>query len=201
MSISGIKNIWDIQGGSSTPIDTTNFAKKNEANTFTQANTFNNSVSINSGNTDFTWETTRTWANNIDNTVARTKDFKYVRKFEYISGVVQPNTNWNTTSWNWTINGLNTTGLHEILIIVSIGDVAYSLNAKVVWKNGLVTSRSPIMTITDFNGNTYDFIFSIKTNNKLHVKCKKSGGSNNIQWVRGWVVREANLPWKMNELW
>ena len=43
----GIKNIWDIQGGgSSTPIDTSNFAKKNEANTFTQRNTFNEGITV-----------------------------------------------------------------------------------------------------------------------------------------------------------
>ena len=47
MSVLGIKNIWDIQGGgSSTPVDTTNFAKKNEANTFTQANNFNGGLTI-----------------------------------------------------------------------------------------------------------------------------------------------------------
>lgn len=178
-----------------------NFAKLNQANTFTQATTFNNGIVINSQAQDFTWETTRTWANNVDNTVAKTKDFKYVRQFQYTSGIVQPTTNWNTTSWNWTLSGLNTNGLHEILVIFSIGDVAYSLNAKVVWKNGLVTSRSPIMTTTDLNGNTYDFIFVIKNNNKLYVKHKKSGGSNNIQWVRGWIVRGPNLPWKMNEQW
>ena len=173
-------NISTINTTLTTKLDTAtynqekaNFAKLNQANTFTQTTNFNNGIVVNSAGNDFTWETTRTWANNFDNSIARTKDFKYVRQFQYTSGVVQPTTNWNTTSWNWTISGLNTNGLHEILVIFSIGDVAYSLNAKVVWKNGLITSRSPIMTITDFNNNTYDFIFVIKNNNKFHIKHKK----------------------------
>ena len=63
-----------------------NTAKLSQNNTFTGTNTFNNQVAINSQGRDFTWETTRTWANNVDNTVVRTKDLKYVRIFEKTSG-------------------------------------------------------------------------------------------------------------------
>ena len=176
------------------------YVKKDEANTFTAANTFNNAVSINSAGNDFTWDTTRTWANNVDNTVARTKDFKFVRQFEYISSITQPNNQWNKTSWNWTLNGLNTDGLHEILVIVSIENISYCLNAKIVWKNGLTESSSPLLVV-EHGDTTLHFQLLIKSNNRFHIYTKKVGGTKNIQWVRGWVVRGVNLPWKMNQLW
>ena len=61
MSKFGIKNIWDIKGGGSTPVDTSNLAKLNATNTFTGKNTFQNIGDIvtikttdnNSGGVDF----------------------------------------------------------------------------------------------------------------------------------------------------
>ena len=176
------------------------YVKKDEANTFTAANTFNNTVSINSAGNDFTWETTRTWANNVDNTVAKTKDFKFVRKFEYTS-VAQPNNNWNTTSWNWTLNNLNSQdGIHEFLVVISIEDVAYNFNPKIIWKNGLTDSQSPVY-ILEHGDTTYHFKIVVKNNNKFHIYTRKIAGTKTIQWVRCWIVRDNNLPWKANQLW
>ena len=86
------------------------------------------------------------------------------------------------------------------MIIVSIGNVAYSLNGTVVWKNGLTESKSQFITISD-GSNTYDFQLVIKQNNNFRIYHKKSGGSNNIDWVRGWILRGNNYPWKVNNLW
>lgn len=233
----------------------TNFAKTNEANTFTQKNTFKNTgdiVSIQrtdnqsfgidfkdengerlayigtsqnetgkatvwgvsglklqttnsdikmiSGSGDLQWESNRNWSQNVDNTITRTKDFKYERIFEYINNIHQPDTNWDTNNWSWTLNNLNTNGFHEFLIIVSISNVAYSLNGKVVWKNGLEESKSQYIVMSD-GANEYQFQLVIKRNNKFHIYHKKTGGSNNIQWVRGWILRGSNQPWKFNTLW
>ena len=172
---------------------------RSENNTFTGTNTFNSAVSINSAGNDFTWETTRTWANNVDNTVVRTKDLKYVRIFEKTSGIPQTTTSWNT-SLNWTIQGINTDGIHEILIIVSIDNVAYTLNGRVVWKSGLTESKSQFITIS--NG-AAEFMFQlvIKGGNEFRLYHKSSSGQQTLQWIRGWIVRAGNQPWKMNQLW
>ena len=176
------------------------YVKKDEANTFTGTNTFNNQVAINSGNNDFTWETTRNWNQNLDNTVARTKDFKFVRRFEYTS-VAQPNNTWNTTSWNWTFNNLNSqNGIHEFLVVISIEDVAYNFNPKIIWKNGLTDSQSPLFVL-EHGDTTYHFKIVVKNGNKFYIYTKKLAGTKNIQWVRAWIVRDNNLPWKANELW
>ena len=177
-----------------------NTAKLNQANTFTGTNTFNNQVSINSAGNDFTWETTRTWNQNIDNTVARTKDLTFVRQVEYLSNITQPNNQWNKTSWNWNWSGINTEGLHEVLVIVSIENIPYSLNAKLVWKNGVTDSISPLL-IVEHGDTTFHFQLVIKSNNKFHIYTKKTAGTKTIQWVRIWFVRGVNLPWKMNQLW
>ena len=210
-----VKWKWKPAAGGSVPADLTQkvnqneteintikqkYVKKDEANTFTGTNTFNNGVSINSAGNDFTWDTTRTWANNVDNTVVRTKDLKFVRQVEYTSGITQPNNQWNKTSWNWTWSGLNTEGLHEVLVIVSIENISYSLNAKLVWKNGLTETSSPLL-IVEHGDTTYHFQLLIKTNNKFHIYHRKLNGTKNIQWVRIWFVRGLNLPWKMNQLW
>lgn len=219
-----IKSIWETKntGGGNVPADLanrvqtletdnttnktnitnlqTNTAKLNQNNTFTGTNTFNNGVSINSQGQDFTWDTTRTWANNVDNTLARTKDFKFVRQIEYTSGITQPNNQWNKTSWNWTWSGLNTEGLHEVLVIVSIENIPYSLNAKLVWKNGVSDSISPLL-IVEHGDTTFHFQLVIKPNNKFHIYTKKTAGAKSIQWVRIWLVRGVNLPWKMNQIW
>ena len=175
------------------------YVKKDEANTFTAANTFNGQVSINSAAQDFTWETTRTWANNVDNTVVRTKDLKYVRIFEKTTSISQTTTTWKT-DLNWTIQGINTDGIHEILIIVSIDNVAYTLNGRVVWKSGLTESKSQFITIS--NGSV-EFMFQlvIKGGNEFRLYHKTSSGQQTLQWIRGWIVRAGNQPWKMNQLW
>ena len=172
---------------------------RSENNTFTGTNTCNNQVAINSGNNDFTWDTTRTWANNVDNTVVRTKDLKYVRIFEKTSSIPQTTTNWKT-DLNWTIQGINTDGIHEILIIVSIDNVAYTLNGRVVWKSGLSESKSQFITIS--NG-AVEFMFQlvIKGGNEFRLYHKSSSGQQTLQWIRGWIVRAGNQPWKMNQLW
>ena len=210
-----VKWKWKPAAGGSVPADLTQkvnqnetkintieqkYVKKGEANTFTAANTFNGQVAINSAAQDFTWDTTRTWANNIDNTVARTKDFKFVRRFEYTS-VAQPNNTWNTTSWNWTFNNLNSqNGIHEFLVVISIEDVAYNFNPKIIWKNGLTDSQSPLFVL-EHGDTTYHFKIVVKNGNKFHIYTKKLAGTKNIQWVRTWIVRDNNLPWKANELW
>ena len=177
-----------------------NTAKLSQNNTFTGTNTFNNQVAINSGNNDFTWETTRNWNQNLDNTVARTKDLKFVRQIEYVSNIAQPNNQWNKTSWNWNWNGINTEGLHEVLVIISIENIPYSLNAKLVWKNGVTDSISPLL-IVEHGDTTFHFQLVIKSNNKFHIYTKKIAGTKTIQWVRIWFVRGVNLPWKMNQIW
>ena len=210
-----VKWKWKPAAGGSVPADLTQkvnqneteintikqkYVKKDEPNTFTAANTFNNGVSINSAGNDFTWETTRNWNQNIDNTVARTKDFKFVRRFEYTS-VAQPNNTWNTTSWNWTLNNLNSqNGIHEFLVVISIEDVAYNFNPKIVWKSGLNDSQSPLF-ILEHGDTTYHFKIVVKGGNKFHIYTRKLNGTKNIQWVRAWIVRDNNLPWKANELW
>ena len=210
-----VKWKWKPAAGGSVPADLTQkvnqnetkinaieqkYVKKDEANTFTAANTFNGQVSINSAAQDFTWETTRTWNQNIDNTVARTKDFKFVRRFEYTS-VAQPNNTWNTTSWNWTFNNLNSqNGIHEFLVVISIEDVAYNFNPKIIWKNGLTDSQSQLFVL-EHGDTTYHFKIVVKTGNKFHIYTKKLAGTKTIQWVRAWIVRDNNLPWKANELW
>lgn len=161
--------------------------------------TTNSNIKMISGSGDLQWESNRNWSQNLDNTITRTKDFKYVRKFEKTSGITQPGTSWNT-NWSWTLNGINTQGLHEFLIIVSISNVAYSLNGKVVWKNGLSESKSQFITISD-GSNEYMFQLVIKTSNVFCIYHKKTGGSGTIQWIRGWILRDNNLPWKMNQIW
>ena len=174
------------------------YVKKNEANTFTAANTFNGQVAINSAAQDFTWETTRTWANNVDNTIVRTKDLKYVKAFETIS-TITINTTWSTGT-QWTVDGVNVVGVHEFLIALAISNVLYTLNGKVIWKNNLTESKSQFITISD-GGAEYMFQLVIKPNNTFAIYHKKTGGSNNVQWIRGYVIRGKSLPWKINEVW
>ena len=174
------------------------YVKKNEANTFTAANTFNGQVAINSAAQDFTWETTRTWANNVDNTIVRTKDLKYVKAFETIS-TITINTTWSTGT-QWTVDGVNVVGVHEFLIALAISNVLYTLNGKVIWKNDLTESKSQFITISD-GGAEYMFQLVIKPNNTFAIYHKKTGGSNNVQWIRGYVIRGKSLPWKINEVW
>ena len=182
-----VKWKWKPAAGGSVPADLTQkvnqneteintikqkYVKKDEANTFTAANTFNNGVSINSAGNDFTWATTRTWAQNGDNTVVRTADLKYVRIFEKTQATAI-NDNWNT-ELSWTIQGINTDGIHEFLIIVSIDNVAYSLNGKIVWKNGLSESKSQYLIISNGSSECY-FQLVIKGANNFCLYHKKNG--------------------------
>ena len=208
-----VKWKWKPAAGGSVPADLTQkvnqnetkintieqkYVKKDEANTFTAANTFNNQVAINSAGQDFTWATTRTWAQNVDNTVVRTADLKYVRVFEKTQATSLGDS-WNT-DLSWTINGINTDGLHEFLIIVSIDNVAYSLNGKIVWKNGLGESKSQYLIISNGASECY-FQLVIKGANNFRIYHKKTGAAVSLQWIRGWIVRAGNQPWKMNQLW
>ena len=247
---------WKKAGGGSSSIDTSNFASKIKANTFTQKNVFkntgdvltiqrtddqsfgidfkneadqrlayigtsqneagkatvwginglklqttNNLIELNSGTADCKWESNRNWNQHSDRTIVRAQDLKWNRFFEYTTGVRQPGTTWNVNDWTWTVNNLTSqNGFYQFMIIVSIGNVAYSLNGTVVWKNGLTESKSQFITISD-GANTYDFQLVIKQNNNFRIYHKKSGGSNNIDWVRGWILRGNNYPWKTNNLW
>ena len=163
--------------------------------------TSNNSIKLSPGRGHVISTSTINWNNYLDNEVVRAQDLKWTRFFEYTTGVSQPSTNWNTTTWTWTVNNLTSqNGFYQFMIIVSIGNVAYSLNGTVVWKNGLTESKSQFITISD-GSNTYDFQLVIKQNNNFRIYHKKSGGSNNIDWVRGWILRGNNYPWKANNLW
>lgn len=179
-----------------------NAAKLNQNNTFTGTNTFNNQVNINSAGNDFTWDTTRNWNQNADNTVARTKDFKYVKKWEHISEIRANNT-WNMSSYAWTMDGINTNGIHEFFIALETRDGSlFSFNFKIMWKQGLNKSFSnKIILHKPDNDSVIDFVFAIHNDNKLHMYIKNISGSIAINWVRCWVVRNSNLPWKVNQQW
>lgn len=151
---------------------------------------------------DFQWESTRDWSQNVDNTLVRTKDFKYVKKWEYTSNLVQPNNNWNTTSWNWTMSGINTNGIHEFVICISTADnTLFTFNPKIMWKNGLTISNSNKFVLDKMDNGVDEFVFTIKTNNKFHIAHKRISGAINYNWVRCWVIRNNNLPWKVNSQW
>ena len=172
-----------------------------------EANTADGSVLLAPGtNGDALNNSSKTWNNYQDNTVLRQKDFKYTRKFEYTS-VAQPNTTWNYTSWNWTLNSpanINVDGLHKFLVVMSFQDnIAFSFEANIVWKEGLSESQSN-MFMVEKSGITFYFQCAIKSGNKFHIYTKKSatGGSNtNISWVRMYILRDNNLPTKMSSVW
>ena len=164
--------------------------------------TTNSLMELSSGSGDLIWDGSRTWDQNVDNTLVRTKDLKYVRKWEYTSIVQQPNNSWNTTSWNWTMDGINTEGIHEFVVAISTADdTLFTFNPKIMWKNGLTVSNSPKFYLDKLDGGEEVLVFTIKTNNKFHIEHKRIGGTNNISWVRCWVVRNNNRPWKADTLW
>ena len=170
--------------------------------TFTDNVSFNSTVSINSAGNDFTWETTRNWNQNIDNTLTRTKDFKYVKKWEHTSEIRANNT-WNMNTYAWTMDGINTNGIHEFFISLETRDGSlFSFNFKIMWKQGLSKSLSNKITLhKPDNDSVIDFVFAIHNDNKLHMYIKNISGSIAINWVRCWVVRDSNLPWKVNQQW
>lgn len=170
--------------------------------TFTGNTSFNNAVNINSADNDFQWNTTRNWNQNIDNTLTRTKDFKYVKKWEHTSEIRANNT-WNMNSYAWTMDGINTNGAHEFFISLETRDGSlFSFNFKIMWKQGLSKSLSNKITLhKPDNDSVIDFVFAIHNDNKLHMYIKNISGSIAINWVRCWVVRDSNLPWKVNQQW
>ena len=180
------------------------YVKKDEANTFTAANTFNGQVAINSGAQDFTWNSTRTWAENMDNTVVKTADMKWLRVIEKIGNIAYPSNSWNTSAWNWPLANITANdGVYEILMTLSYQDnVAESFRAEIVWKSGLNESRSQVVSI-EKNGRLYSFQFVIKSDNKLYVYTKhdNQGSQANISWIRGWIKRGITLPAKMDPVW
>ena len=164
--------------------------------------TTNNDIKMISGTGDCKWESNRNWNQHTDRTLVRTQDLKYTKKWEYTSNVQQPNNSWNTTSWNWTMDGINTEGIHEFVVAISTADnTLFTFNPKIMWKNGLTVSHSPKFYLDKLDGGEEVLVFTIKTNNKFHIEYKRIGGANNISWVRCWVVRDNNLPWKTNTLW
>lgn len=166
--------------------------------------TTNSDIKMISGTGDLQWESNRNWNQNVDNSVVRTKDTKWVRVLEYTNSVVQPSNSWNTTSWNWTLSNLNSNnGIYEVMFVISYSDnVADTIRGEVCWKTGLTESRSQIIS-TEKNNRTYLFQFAIKTNNKLHcyIKHDNAGSGATISWVRGWIKRGTTYPTKMNTLW
>ena len=180
------------------------YVKKDEANTFTAANTFNNQVSINSQGQDFQWNTTRNWNQNVDNTVVRTADMKWVRIFEKTSQITAPTSAWVQNVWVWPLNNITgNDGVYEILMVLSYQDnVAETIRGEVVWKSGLNESRSQVISV-EKNNRIYMFQFVIKSDNKLYIYIKhdNQGSSANITWIRGWIKRGITFPTKMDTVW
>ena len=78
MSKFGIKNLWDIRSSNTPTVDTTNFAKKNEANTFAEENNFNKNVNVVNGNNAGIY-TAKDITNNNDNQVVNYKAYYWKR--------------------------------------------------------------------------------------------------------------------------
>ena len=81
MSKFGIKNLWDIRSSNTPTVDTTNFAKKNEANTFAEENNFNKNVNVVNGNNAGIY-TAKDITNDNDNQVINYKAFYWKRIHE-----------------------------------------------------------------------------------------------------------------------
>ena len=237
----------------------TNFAKTNEANTFTGKNTFQNTgdiVSIQrtdnqsfgidfkkengdrvafvgtsssevdkatmwgvsglklqttnsdikmiSGTGDLQWESNRTWNQNIDNTLVRTKDLKWVKIFNYTDNVSQPSNTWNRDSWKWTLNNLNSTnGTYEVLVVIVWRDgVIQTMRGDIIWKSGVSEAKSQIITI-EKNDRIYHFQFVIKNDSKLYIYTKhdNNGSEGTMNNIRGYIKRGITYPTKVNEYW
>ena len=167
--------------------------------------TTNSDIKMISGSGDLQWESNRNWNQHVDNSIVRSKDLTYYRKWEYTSSVSQPTNEWNKETWKWTMEGINTDGIHEFMVCIATGDGSlFNFNPKIVWKNGTPSSYSNKFILTKQDGTTgeYELIFVIKPNNKFHIYTKKTTTENvNLAWVRCWVVRNNNLPWKADTLW
>ena len=167
--------------------------------------TTNSNILIQPGSGDVQSNSSVNWNQQVDNSLVRQWDLKYNKQWDYEGNVVQPPTeSWNTTSWNWTMTGINTDGIHEFVVAISTADdTLFTFNPKIVWKNGLTVSTSNkfILDKQDTGNGIFEFIFVIKRENKFHIYCKKIEGNVSIKWVRCWVVRNNNQPWKADPLW
>lgn len=164
--------------------------------------TTNSLIELSSGSGDLIWDGSRNWNQNVDNTIVRTKDLKYVRKWEYTSLQNLPSETWNTTNWKWAMDGINTDGIHEFIIVITTQDnTSFTFNPKIIWKSGMSTSNSSKFILDKLEGGVIEFVFTIKSNNQFHINHKKVSGNITLSWVRCWVVRNNNLPWKVNTLW
>ena len=101
------------------------------------------------------------------------------------------------------MDGINTNGIHEFFISLETRDgTLFSFNFKIMWKQGLSKSLSNKITLhKPDNDSVIDFVFAIHNDNKLHMYIKNISGGIAINWVRCWVVRDSNLPWKVNQQW
>lgn len=171
-----------------------------------QLYTPNKDININCGSGDFFSNSSKSWNNQRDNSVVRQKDTAWNRltTINYTSGIIQPANTWNRTSWNWTLSNLTSTnGFIELMFVVSWQDnQTVSLNANIIWKNGLTNSRSPII-VAEKENRLYYFQFEITNGNilRIHTKHDNQGTGMNIGWVRGWIKRGLNAPDKVNTLW
>lgn len=162
----------------------------------------NGKVWVDTSSNDFQWESSRNWSQNVDNSIVRTKDLKYVRKWEYTSNIHQADSNWDLTSWKWTMDGINTNGIHEFVVCISTTDnTLFTFNPKIMWKEGLTKSLSNKFILDKADGGVIDLIFAIQNDSRLYIYIKNISGSINIGWARCWVVRDNNLPWKVNSQW
>ena len=165
----------------------------------------NKNININSGSGHILSNTTKNWNQHVDNSIVRSKDLTYYRKWEYTSSVSQPTNEWNKETWNWTMEGINTNGIHEFMVCIATGDGSlFNFNPKIMWKDNTPSSYSNKFILTKQDGTTgeYELIFVIKPNNKFHIYTKKTTTENvNLAWVRCWVVRNNNQPWKADTLW
>ena len=166
--------------------------------------TTNSDIKMISGSGDLQWESNRNWNQHVDNSIVRYKDTKWVRIFENTSLSSQPNLNWN---WNWisgSFNGLvSQDGEIELMIVISWSDNnVNTLTTKLVWKNGIPTSKSNIFLV-EKSERTYRFQIEIRQNNLLYIYAKhdNNGSGGTISWVRGYVKRGLGQPTKFEQLW
>ena len=108
-------------GGSSAPIDTTNFAKKNEANTFTQRNTFNEGITVPSSAEAYV---VKDITNNNDDQVVNYKGFYWKRlhtqgNFTMNDGAVQ--------AYNITTNDLIAKKHIRVMVRITPSNYDYTM--------------------------------------------------------------------------
>lgn len=166
--------------------------------------TTNSDIKMISGSGDLQWESNRNWNQNIDNTLVRTKDLKWVKIFNYTDNVSQPSNTWNRDSWKWTLNNLNSTnGTYEVLVVIVWRDgVIQTMRGDIIWKSGVSEAKSQIITI-EKNDRIYHFQFVIKNDSKLYIYTKhdNNGSEGTMNSIRGYIKRGITYPTKVNEYW